>query len=1335
MMKTNQLNSVITSVLCVLAVLCSTQTKAQDFAGGNGEPGNPYQVATADHLHEVRNYLSAHFIQTADIDLDVSPYNEGNGLEPIGTSAQQFSGSYDGQEYAISNLYINRPSANYVGLFGYVAGAAELINIGLEDVNIKGQSYVGAIAGRSDGTISQSYSSGKISATSYAGGIAGYINGSGASNVGLAINCYSLAYVEATAGTKRAGGFVGYLNAGTLTNCYASGGISAGSATGGIIGSISSPVVNNCFWNSETSGQLSSSGGGSAISIVQMKSAATFTGEGWDFTTIWEITEGESYPRLQNKPQTPAPGPRPFLISTIQDLDNIRNFRHGHFVQANDLDFNDDDSYSKEEGWEDYKTSLTSGVGFNPIGNASATSFNGLFDGGIYVIRNLYINRSGTNYLGLFGYIEGAGKVRNTAIADASIIGQTYIGAIAGRSDGTIAATYSSGIISASSFVGGIAGYNYGSGSSNVGVIINSYSMASIEASASTSRAGGVTGYNNSATVENCYAAGGVAGNSATGGLVGSSSSAEVISSFWNLETTGQVSSSGGGVGISTWEMMTKSTFEDAGWDFLSSWAIIEEESYPWLEANPQEPPPAPVPVEILTIQELNEVRNFLHGHFKLMNHLDFNDDDSYSKESGWEDFKAQMTTGSGFEPIGTNADPFTGLFDGNGFSVHNLYINRPDANYVGLFGRYNSAGSISKLGLHNVNITGNSNVGAIAGRNEGTIAECYATGTISGSSSVGGITGYNYGSGSRIGLIMNSYNLADVQASASTSRVGGITGYNNAAKIKNCYSAGVITGNSASGGLVGATSAAEVIGSFWNIETSGQNSSAGGGAGVQTWKMILVNYFTSAGWDFETIWGIDEYESYPWLKRNKQIPTPPFPVEIYTIQDLYNVRENLSGYHKLMNDLDFNDNASYAQEEGWEAYKTSMTSGNGFLPIGDNTNPFTGYFDGNGHTISNLFINRPGTDYVGLFGNITNLGSVKNLGVLDADVTGKDYVGVVAGQSRGTISACFSSGSATGQNEVGGIAGRVDGYTSANEGLLINSYSFATSTATASRAGGLVGFNRYAETTNCYAAGLVNAPSSAGGLVGARTSSFVNNSYWNTQTTNQPNSAGGGAGRTTLEMTYPYDPNTYYLWNFLNIWAADTNPEINNGYPYLGFPGTFYANTLVIPDGNSNCYDLEPIITIAGDGTGVILESGSSLEVSATELVRLLDGTIIKQGAYFKAWISDEAYCTSEKSLLSAEISNAIIPEITEDSKNREISFRIFPNPTTGRFTIEFNEFDEASAIVIEISSMVGESIIRQELPAAAQYQVDLSRYQPGIYLVRVIQGNEAGVLKVIKK
>jgi hypothetical protein len=692
------------------------------------------------------------------------------------------------------------------------------------------------------------------------------------------------------------------------------------------------------------------------------------------------------------------------------------------------------------------------------------------------------------------------------------------------------------------------------------------------------------------------------------------------------------------------------------------------------------------------------------------------------------------MTTGSGFEPIGTNANPFTGLFDGNGFIINNLHIQRPDEDYIGLFGMYNSAGSIKKLGLLNANIAGKDYVGIITGQNEASIQECFTSGNVSANNYAGGITGQNYGIGStRIGMIRNSYSLASVEA--NNGRAGGITGRNYYAAIENCYAAGVVADGTYTGGIAGDQSSSQVVGSYWNIETSGQNSTAGGGAGIQTWRMMISTTYEAGGWDFDNVWGIDEYDSYPWLQNIQQIPAPPFPVEINTVQDLYNIRNNLSGYYKLMNDLDFDDNASYAQEEGWEAFKTAMTGGEGFLPIGDDADPFTGFFDGNGHTISNLYIDRSDTDYVGLFGNITNLGSVKNLGVLDADVTGKDYVGVIAGQFRGTISACYSSGSASGVNEVGGIAGRIDGHSSAQKAYLVNCYSFAGATATVGRAGGLAGYNRYAETSNCYAAGLVNAPSSAGGLVGAGTGSTVNNSYWNTQTTNQLTSAGGGEGKATLEMTYPYDPNTYDLWNFLNIWAADTDSDVNAGYPYLAFPGSYYANTLVIPDGGSNCYDLEPIIIIAGDGTGVILEGGSSLEVSATESVKLLDGTIIKQGAYFKAWISDEAYCTVEKSLLSAENNNAIIPEMIDDSKNREISFRIFPNPTTGSFTLELNELDEFSVITVEISSMVGERILRQELSAASQYQIDLSRYQPGIYLVRVIQGSEAGVLKVVKK
>ena len=89
------------------------------------------------------------------------------------------------------------------------------------------------------------------------------------------------------------------------------------------------------------------------------------------------------------------------------------------------------------------------------------------------------------------------------------------------------------------------------------------------------------------------------------------------------------------------------------------------------------------------------------------------------------------------------------------------------------------------------------------------------------------------------------------------------------------------------------------------------------------------------------------------------------------------------TGY-KLAKDLDFNDDASYSYPN---ANKSTWTRGTGWAPIGTNSNRFTGTFDGGGHTISNLFVNRS-RGYIGLFGSLQGA-TIRNIGIVNPKVTG----------------------------------------------------------------------------------------------------------------------------------------------------------------------------------------------------------------------------------------------------------------------------------------------------------------------------------------------------------
>ena len=134
-------------------------------------------------------------------------------------------------------------------------------------------------------------------------------------------------------------------------------------------------------------------------------------------------------------------------------------------------------------------------------------------------------------------------------------------------------------------------------------------------------------------------------------------------------------------------------------------------------------------------------------------------------------------------------------------------------------------------------------------------------------------------------------------------------------------------------------------------------------------------------------------------------------PHGITTCEELQDMKNNLSGNYYLATDIDCSDTVN------WD-------TGKGFVPIGNSSNPFTGTFDGRGHKITNLYINRPSTDFVGLFGTIASGSEIKDVGLEDVDIKGNERVGGLVGQNRGNITNSYSTGSVTGigLNFVGGL-------------------------------------------------------------------------------------------------------------------------------------------------------------------------------------------------------------------------------------------------------------------------------------------------------------------------
>ena len=245
--------------MLLLALTISISLIAGTYSGGTGvDTDNAYLIANKVDLLKLctaSGDWDAYFKQTADIvflaaDFESGGafYNSGAGFSPIGNSTTSFEGSYDGDGHTIDGLYINRPSAFYSALFGYISGAS-IQNLGVTNVDISGEYKVGGLVGyiSSNSTVSNCYSTGTVSCTyRYVGGLVG----ENSSNSTVS-NCYS---TGTASGTKYVGGLVGYNNSSTVSNSYSTGTASGTTNVGGLVGSNYGSTISNSYSTGTASG-------------------------------------------------------------------------------------------------------------------------------------------------------------------------------------------------------------------------------------------------------------------------------------------------------------------------------------------------------------------------------------------------------------------------------------------------------------------------------------------------------------------------------------------------------------------------------------------------------------------------------------------------------------------------------------------------------------------------------------------------------------------------------------------------------------------------------------------------------------------------------------------------------------------------------------------------------------------------------------------------------------------------------------------------------------------------------------------------------------------------
>ena len=267
--------------------------------------------------------------------------------------------------------------------------------------------------------------------------------------------------------------------------------------------------------------------------------------------------------------------------------------------------------------------------------------------------------------------------------------------------------------------------------------------------------------------------------------------------------------------------------------------------------------------IEISNIEQLDSIQYNLMGicasgacnGYELTRSLDFNNPSSYRSGT----VNTAFTSGSGWDPIGTlSVVSFNATFEGNGFTIDHLYINRTSTNYVGLFGFTESNSRIRNIGLTNVSVTGNDYVGGLVGYNYGTISQSHSTGSVRGNSLVGGLvgwssagtiiqssaTGYVTGNGNVGGLVGQSIGGTIIQSHATVSvmgsvagnrYVGGLVGNDRYGSIIQSYATGAVTGTGTStyggvGGLVGINTCGTISQSYATGAVTGTGASGGFG-------------------------------------------------------------------------------------------------------------------------------------------------------------------------------------------------------------------------------------------------------------------------------------------------------------------------------------------------------------------------------------------------------------------------------------------------------------------------------------------------------------------------
>ncbi|MFI3287964.1 MAG: fimbrillin family protein [Rikenellaceae bacterium] len=574
--------------------------------------------------------------------------------------------------------------------------------------------------------------------------------------------------------------------------------------------------------------------------------------------------------------------------------------------------------------------------------------------------------------------------------------------------------------------------------------------------------------------------------------------------------------------------------------------------------------------------------------------------------------------------PIGANKAQFEGIFDGGGHTISGLYIES-SSNYAGLFG-YIMDAQVVNLNVEGTIISDGDYVGAIVGCNDySLVMNCSSTVDVTGYSYVGGIVGDNYGSevincfnrgdvtatdycvggivsNSYDSKIVNCYNSGDLDSDYGT--IGGIVGCNYASGVINCYNSGNISIADSYGyeygGIAGYNGTAEDIANCYSLSGCiGSGADGVNGTVMESSAMIADNFVSTLNYNANNYNSESpENSACGWVAVSSGYPTLAFdsspaggaepepdagsgtlesPYSISSVADLTQLADDVNGgnnllgiYYKLTTDINLNGSTS-----------------NPWTPIGNKDAKFSGNFDGDGHTISGIYV-YSSDDNVGLFG-YTDKASISNLSISGTITSSGDYVGGLVGcADESMISNCHNSATVTAYDCAGGLLGATNVSTE-----IWNCSNSGTISANDYYAGGIVGLNVACTLSSCYNTGKVySLYGYTGGIAGRNYDATVTNCYNTAIISTDGSRCGGIVGGNN------YAGKVSNCYNIAFVSAEEGKLGAIVGY-----------NSATMDAEVTNCYSKDGCVI--GDSTGEdgTIKSSSDMQ-NSTEFVSLLNGS-----------------------------------------------------------------------------------------------------------------------------